>query len=724
MVKFIKNYRQLNSMDCGPACLQMICAFHHVDVSLEDIKTATQVGIHGTSLLGLADAGESFGFNAVSARLSIPELLEMPLPCIVHWDQKHFVVVTHRSTSKQIEVIDPAKGKIRYKVSEFLTHWVSGAGEAGIGLFLSPARENLKTVAGPPGRSLKIGPYFSRYRKLIVQLALSLVVGSAIQLALPYLTQSIVDVGISSNNLTVIQLIIAAQLVFFLSQTVVEFVRSQTLVYLTSHISLSVLSGFWMKLLRLPISFFESRHTGDIWQRVNDHQRIETFVSGTAIQTVMSIFSVLVFSIVLVRYDLNIFGIFLIGSLLHLLWIRLFLARRKKIDYSRFDLQAKENSTIIQLIYGVREIKLNNAEDIKRWTWEDIRGGLLRLNFSALTLNQLQQSGAIAISQTRNILITYITASQVIDGHLTLGSMLAIQYVIGLLSNPVEQLVAFSQQAFEIQIAVDRLREIHRFKDEEPDDVTMISELPSSHEIAFNDLSFAYPGPVGKAVLTNISATIPARKVTAIVGESGSGKTTILRLIQKFYSSFTGNLTIGDQPLNSLSPRFWRAQCGSVMQDGYLFTDTIANNIALGDKVPDVARLHFACEVASVHDFVSALPQGLDTMIGQGFTDLSTGQRQRILIARVVYKNPPFIFFDEATNALDANTEKAIMGRFQDFFKGKTVIVVAHRMSTIKNADKIIVLEKGRIVEQGTHSELTAKSGRYFDLIKNQLEIG
>ena len=728
--KTFTTYRQLDAMDCGPTCLKMVFKHYGKQINLEGLKKASQIGTTGVSLLGMSEAAEKYGFRTRSARVTFEQLLEdAPLPCILHWDKYHFVVLTPSVNKKKLTIADPAKGLVTFTKAEFLNFWISiskDGEQKGIALLLTP-RGSFYQHEDERDKEISWGMlsrYALNYKKQIAQLCIGLLIGSLLQLIFPYLTQSIVDTGINTQNLHFIQIILIAQFALFFGQTVVEFIRSRILLFVSTHINLSILSDFWIKLMRLPLNFFDTKQTGDILQRINDHHRIESFITGTALQTLFSVFNLLVFSVVLLTYNTLVFTIFFFGSAFYLIWIRIFLKYRRTLDYKRFAVASKESSATMQLVQGMHEIKLNNAEHLKRWEWESLQAALFKLNFKSLSLSQYQQAGAFFINQGKNIFITYLVAKSVLEGQLTLGAMLAIQYIIGQLNSPVEQLISFSQQAQDAKISLERLNEIHRLDDEESTDRPYTNSIVGNTSIQFRELSFTYTGAGNAPVLSNINVEFPAGKITAIVGMSGSGKTTILKLIQKFYENFQGEIKIGEANLKYISPYYWRSISGSVMQDGYIFSDSIDKNIAVGDETPDYQKLIHACKVANILSFVEGLPLGFNTKIGAEGNGISTGQKQRILIARVVYKNPKFILFDEATNALDANNEKAIMENLQEFFKGRTVIIVAHRLSTVKNADKIVVLEQGRIVEEGNHIELTRKKGKYYELVKNQLELG
>jgi ATP-binding cassette subfamily B protein len=715
-------------MDCGPTCLRMIAKFYGKNFNLQKLRSISGINREGVSLLGISEAAEKIGFRSTGAKINMEDLKKSDFPLILHWNQNHFVVL-YKVRSGYLHIADPAKGLLKYSESEFLKHWTGSArnGHAeGIVLILSPTPD-FYSQEGDTHKTLSFSyllKYLYRYKVLIIQLLVGLAVGSLLQLVLPFLTQSVVDIGINTRNLNFIYIILIAQTMLFIGRMSVDFIRSWILLHISTRINISILTDFLIKLMKLPMAFFDSKMTGDIMQRMNDQKRIESFLTGSTLSVVFSMFNLIIFSFVLAYYNISIFLIFLVSTILYSFWVMLFLKRRRKLDFKRFDLSAKNQSSIVQLISGMQEIKLNNCEQQHRWEWERLQAGLFRFNIASLKLGQYQQAGTFFINEGKNILITFLVAKSVIDGQLTLGAMMAVQYIIGQLNSPIEQMLGFTQQLQDAKISLERLNEVRELEDEEPVEKTFVKELPSDTSLSLENLTFTYPGAGNEPVLSKISLSIPKGKTTAIVGMSGSGKTTILKLLLRFYEPEKGDIKIGSGYLNQISFRYWRGLCGVVMQDGYIFSDSIAKNIAVGDDYPDMIKLKHAAEMANITDFIESLPLGMNTKIGSEGNGISQGQRQRILIARAVYKDPQYIFFDEATNALDSNNEKVIMQNLENFFRGRTVVVVAHRLSTVKNADNIVVLDKGSIIEQGTHDELTRSKGEYYQLVKNQLELG
>ncbi len=721
-------YRQLESMDCGPTCLRMIARFYGKNFSLETLRQKTRRSRSGVSLLGISKAAEQIGFRTVGARVSFESLQRTNnLPCIAHWNQDHFVVI-YKVKRGRVYVADPSRALLSYQKKEFLEKWriSDNATEEGIVLFVEPTpsfysvEEEIDSSIG----LTKVLAYLRSHRRLFGQLVLGMLVGALIQGFLPFFTRAIVDIGLSTRDVHFIYAVLAGQLLLSVGQTAVEFIRGWILLHISTRISISILSDFLMKLLRLPLSFFDTSIAGDIMQRINDQRRIELFLTSTLFNTLFSLVSLVVFGSVLFSFNRPIFSIFLLGSLLYMGWVVGFLRFRKRLDYKRFDAGSSSHNNMMQLINGVQEIKLNDCGSYKLWEWERLQAKLFRYNTESLSLSQYQQVGAFFINQTKNILIIFYAAQAVLQGQLSLGEMLAIQFIVGQLNLPVEQLIQFTQSAQDAKISVDRLNDVHRVTDEEPEDKMLLTALPDDKSISLRDIGFTYPGAGNKAVLQNLNLDIPQGKITAIVGDSGSGKTTLLKLLLKIQQPENGRIAIEDTDYNTLSHTTLRKDCGVVMQDGFIFSDTIANNIMVSSEEKNPSRLLHALRMANIEDFVKTSALGLNTKIGADGNGLSQGQKQRILIARAIYKNPSYIFLDEATNALDANNEKVIMENLNQFFKGRTVVVVAHRLSTVKHADQIIVLQKGTVTERGTHEELVQRQGAYYNLVRNQLELG
>jgi len=721
--------RQLDHKDCGPTCVSMISKFYGKAYSMPFLRERAYITRDGVNLLGISDLAEAIGFRTLGVRVTFEQLEEqLPLPCIAHWRLNHFIVI-YKIKKGKVYVADPAHGLITYTVEEFKKSWVSLPGEQGVLLLMEPTPEFMEKEEGTTAKINKTGfrflfKYLFRYKRYIIQLFIGLLVGTVLQLILPFLTQSLVDFGIANQNIGFVYVVLIAQLVITFSSASVEFIRSWILLHISTRINISIVSDFLIKLMKLPISYFDAKMTGDIMQRINDHSRIEQFMTGSTLNTLFSLINFVVFGVIMAIYSMKILVIFMIGSALYAVWILLFLKIRKELDYKRFSQMSDNQSNIIQLISGMQEIKLNNCEKQKRWEWENIQARLFKLSVKGLTVGQYQQAGSLLINELKNIIISFLSAKEVIEGNMTLGMMMSISYILGQLNLPINQLIGFIQSAQDAKISLERLSEIHNKDDEENPEQQINNFLPENKNLSLHNVSFQYEGKHSEMVLKDINVTIPQGKVTAIVGTSGSGKTTLLKLLLKFYPPASGDVKVGDINLQNFSSSMWRKKCGVVMQDGFIFSDTIAKNIAVGDEFVDRERLMWAVKVANIQEFIEGLPMAYNQKIGADGHGLSMGQRQRILIARSVYKNPDYIFFDEATNSLDANNEKVIMQNLDEFFKGKTVVVVAHRLSTVKKADQIIVLEKGDMIEKGTHEELVKLRGAYYNLVKNQLELG
>ena len=731
-------YRQLDNKDCGPTCLKIIAKHYGKNINIQQLRQISETNREGSNLLKISDAAEKIGFRSLGVKLNVNQLEEAPLPCILHWNSNHYVVLY--KIKKGIYCIsDPAFGLLQYNEKEFIKFWIGNNAdettEEGIALLLEPTPKFYRPLTPKGGNDLEeekhlfhsplwgLAAYLFPYKSFVIQLIIGLLAGSLLQLIFPFLTQSIVDVGIQNQNINFIYLILFAQLFLFVGKTGLELIRSWILLHLSTRINISLISDFFIKLMNLPISFFDVRMTGDIMQRVNDHHRIERILTTSSLNVLFSLINMLIMGGVLAYYNLKIFAVFFAGSFLYFFWVVLFLKRREKLDYKRFAEVSQEQSKVIELINGMQEIKLHNAEKQKRWGWEFIQARLFKVSMKGLVLEQTQNIGSNFINELKNIIIIFLSAKLVIDGQITLGMMLAISSIVGSLNGPILQLINFIREAQDAKISLARLSEIHEKEDETQQEETQSHEIPKESDIVIKDLSFRYIGS-DIPVLEGLNLTIPANKVTAIVGTSGSGKTTLMKLLLKFYEPNKGQLTIGKTDLNNIKQKSWRSHIGTVMQEGYIFNDTIANNIAIGVDIIDKKRLEYAADVANIATFIQDYPLGYNTKIGMEGIGMSTGQKQRLLIARAVYKNPEMLFFDEATSALDANNEKEIMEKLDVFFKNKTVVVIAHRLSTVMNADQIVVLEKGKIVEIGNHIELVKLKGNYYELVRNQLQLG
>ena len=732
---FFPHYKQADGKDCGPTCLKIIAKHYNKNLNIQTLRELSETTREGSNLLSLSEAAEKIGFRTLGVKVSLEKLLEAPLPCILHWNKNHYVVLykikSKKSKIEKLYISDPAFGLLEYTQEDFLKFWIGNNAdeetEEGIVLLLepTPAFYELGTYnEEKKGYNLSyLSKYLIRYKSFIVQLAIGLLAGSILQLIFPFLTQSIVDVGIQNQNIHFIWLVLIAQLFLFFGKTALEFFRSWIMLHLSTRINISLISDFFIKLMNLPISFFDVRMTGDIMQRINDHSRIERILTTSSLSVLFSVVNMLIMGGILAYYNLQIFTVFFIGSFLYFGWILIFLKRRETLDYKRFSEISQEQSKVIELINGMQEIKLHNAEKQKRWGWEYVQARLFKVSMQGLVLEQTQSIGSNFINELKNIFIVFLSAKLVIDGEITLGMMMAISSIVGNLNAPVIQLIGFVRELQDAKISLARLGEIHDKEDEVQSENDTIKDIPKKADITVKNISFRYTGSE-QFVLDRLSLTIPANKVTAIVGTSGSGKTTLMKLLLKFYEPIEGIINYDSIDLKNISQKTWRTHVGSVMQEGYIFNDTLANNIAIGVDAIDKERLRYASDVANIKSYIDSLPLGYNTKIGIEGMGMSTGQKQRLLIARAVYKNPEMLFFDEATSALDANNEKEIMEKLNVFFKNKTVVVIAHRLSTVMNADQIVVLDKGNIIEQGTHKDLVALKGNYYELVRNQLQLG
>lgn len=722
--------RQPDSMECGATCLRIIALHYGKTYSAERMRQLCDISHNGVSMLCMRHAAEEMGFSTVCGKMTVENLIaQRPFPCILHWNQNHFVVlydVKKRGSSYEFYISDPARCRLKIDETHFREAWTGStdAGGKGILMAMEPSEEFYKIKEdSSTGKSLAfIWKFLRTYRHLFGQLALGILIAAALQLVFPFLTQAIVDKGIHQKNFNFILLILFGQLMLVAGSTAVEFIRRWLLLHISTRVNISLLSAFFLKLMKLPMAFFDTKLRGDILQRIQDHRRLEGFMTAESLMTAFAVFTVVVLGGVLLYYNWVIFLVFLSGSLLYVVWISIFLYKRKAVDYEFFDLQAKSQNKAMQILEGMQDIKLQNCERRQRWEWEDTQADLFDATVVSTKLQQKQEAGSKLINEVKNIVITVMTAALVIDGELTLGMMLSIQYIVGQLNVPVDQLVRFIYSWQDVQIGIERINEIHHKPEENLE--RPVAAIPEKSDILISGLSFSYSGMGNKRVLDNINLTIPAEKTTAIVGASGSGKTTLIKLLLGFYLPVEGTITVGGEDLRKINLDYWRSRCGTVMQDGYIFSDSVARNIAMDNEEVDMARVEESARLANVTEIISTMPHGFGTMIGTDGQGLSQGQKQRVLIARAIYKSPQFLFFDEATNSLDTGNEKRISENLAEFSKGRTMVIVAHRLSTVRNADNIVVLDKGKIGEQGTHDELVARRGVYYELIRNQLELG
>ena len=725
--------RQHDCMQCGIACLQMICNYYGKEYSLDSLSKICFATTEGVSMLGISETATNLGFHVVNVKCTVKTLTEVSLPSILHWNQNHFVVLYRVKNEKKFYIADPGKGLVTYSLEEFKKHWIStnsNGQDKGIAMFLETTptffthqMEDKKKISGKRSFHFLFG-YVKKYRKYFGQVILGLIVGSLSQLVLPFLTQSIVDVGIKNQDIGFVWLILLGQLMLTISRTAIDFIRRWLLLHISLRINISLVSDFFIKLLKLPMSFFDTKLMGDLMQRMNDHSRVNNFLTQQTLNITFAMLTFVVFSVVLFFYNKLVFAIFLLGSILYGVWMTLFLKQRKLLDYELFEQQAINNNKTYEFITTIQESKLQDCEQRRRWEWEDTQAELFGVQMKSLKLQQTQEAGSIFINEVKNIIITVVAATAVIHGQMTLGMMLAVQYIIGQLNSPVEQLMNFFYSLQDVKISLERINEIHQMDDENGKEGLLTSIEDKNEGIDIKNIMFKYDPHALRKTIDDVSIHIPQGKVTAIVGASGSGKTTLIRLMLGYYPVLEGKINIGNTDINKLNKKWWRRQCGVVMQDGVIFSESIARNIAVDDGDIDKERLLKAAEIACIKDYVMALPLKFNTKIGRDGVGLSQGQKQRILIARAVYKNPDYIFLDEATNSLDANNERSIVENLDKFYKGKTVVIVAHRLSTVKNADQIVVIDHGKVVEVGNHESLTAKRGAYYNLVKNQLELG
>lgn len=723
----MKLSRQFDAMDCGPACIRMIAEHHGKRFPLNYLRNLSYLARDGVSVAGIHEGLEAIGFEGNTFKLTLKELGTLcPLPAILHWNQNHFVVLYRvekkRNGKTFYHVADPAYGKHRFNEGEFIQEWLSG--DKGVALAVEPT--DLFYEQNPPEeeRTLRhfIGRYLSPYKNEMFQLALGLLAGVATSLIAPFLTQAMIDRGIGDKDLNIIVVIVIAQLCLFLGGYMINLIRNWVVLYMSTRINIRIISDYLEKVMRLPMKFFETKSIGDFNQRISDHYRLESFTTSETLMTVFSLISFSVFFIIIGLYSIKILAVYLIFTILSILWMVYFLKKRKTIDYKLFRIRTENQNAIFEMINGMSEIKLNNFQEFKRKEWQQIQGKLYKARMKSLGINQTQGAGYTILNQSQSIIVTFIVAIAVVRGEITLGMMMSITYILGQMSSPLSQLIGFVQRLQDAKISLERSGEVHIQEDE--DCKELYRSLPESNEsIAVRNLSFRYGGTYSKIVLKEIDFVITKGRTTAIVGESGSGKTTLIKLLLKFYPPTEGIIYLGEMPLDDFSADEWRSNCGIVMQDNFIFADTIERNIVLGDEEIDKERLAEAIRIANLVSFLEQQPMGLQTRVGTAGMGISGGEKQRIMIARAVYKNPNYLFLDEATSSLDAENERIIVENLNAFFRYKTVVVIAHRLSTVKNAHQIVVLKDGEIKETGNHKKLIARKGVYYELVHNQLDL-
>lgn len=719
-----KALKQLNARDCGPTCVRMIALYYGKSYSLEWLRRLSGYNKHGTTMYHLSSLSEKIGLRPRGVRLSSDVLELVNTPAILHWKDNHFIVLLKVLKNGGVKVADPAAGIITYTRQEFLSGWLKKNDNRGNALLLEVSPKFYEEE-NKGGKNKLTWSFFLVYLKQckpqLTAMFAAFLFSLFLQMITPFMMQSMIDIGIEGRNFSFIQLIVISQIVLVVSSTVVSFIKSRISLRMSNILNLSILSDFWIKLSRLPIFYFDRYQTGDTLKRLGDHSVIQGFMTSTAINLVTSIINFILYSIILITFNFQLFLIFMIGNLVYFLWIRAFMGIRRKLNYQAFELGAKAQNTTIQLIQGMQDIKLNNAEQAKRWEWEDLQTRLFQFGFKSMNFNQVQSAGALLISQVKDISLSLIVAKLVIDGEITLGTMVSVQYIIGQLSGPVAAFIGLVQSSQDAKISLERLNDIHEVEEEEPRDKPFMHNLPeSATEIVLDKMNYMYPG-ADSNVLKDISLHIPLGKMTAIVGASGGGKSTLLKILMKSYTDYKGDIQVGSADFKKISPGYWRSLSGFVTHDGFIFNDTIERNIAMGDETPDTDWVEECCRIANISEFIDTLPNGLETLIGTEGIGISQGQKQRLLIARALYKRPQFLFLDEATNALDANNETEIISNLKSHTIGKTVIVIAHRLSTVKDADQILLLNDGEVVEKGCHGELIEVKGRYWDLVEKQM---
>ena len=721
--------RQLDAMDCGPACLAYISKIYDKKYSLQYLREICYISKRGVTLLGILEAGKAIGFEVFSTKVDLDTIINKVklYPCIIHWEQNHFVVLNKIVKTKKSKLyfylMDPRSGFIKLNEKQFRNGWL-GNNDKGIVAFFEPKDEFLNISIEKQKKINYEELLYSLhpYKKKFVLLIFLVFASSLITLVFPFFTKELIDNGISQKNLNLISLILLAQLSLFLGSMIINVIRNWLTLYIGTYVSINLISDFITKLVKLPMKNFDNHMIGDLNQRIIDNERIERLITSESITTFFSIFSFLVFFVVLAYFNIITLVIYFALTLIGLLWSIYWINKKKILDFYEFQLKSKNQESIFEIFSGIRDIKLFQLENFKLTKWQSVQNELLSLNIKILKIDQIQTFGYQFINQLKNIIVTYFVAILVLKGKMSLGTLLSISYIIGEMNSPIAQLVSFIKKLQEAKLSFTRLSEISTQLPEENNFNKQLN-TKNNEGIVINNLSFSYENIQSSIVLNNINITIPNSKVTAIVGHSGSGKTTLMKILLRFYEPTKGNIYFNGDDILTISPNDLRKHIGTVLQDGFIFSETIERNVVTNSEEADLEKLNNALKIACIFDFVNSLPQKHNTIIGSLGNNLSTGQKQRILIARAIYKNPNYLFLDEATSALDSKTEKIIHNNLIEFYKNKTVLIIAHRLSTVKNADNIIVLDSGKVVESGNHKELIEKKGAYYDLINNQLEL-
>jgi len=715
-------FKQLDAMDCGPASLKIICKYYGKNFSMKYLRDKCSITKEGVSLKDLSRVSDEIGLRTLPLKTSYSDLVnKIPLPCIIHWNYSHFVVL-YKIKEDRAYVSDPQSGLITYSREDFEYGWKKNE-ERGIILVIEPSAkfydiEDVKTDNILSNYFKYLKPHYN----FLTQVFVGMLLGVFISLLFPFITQAIVDIGIETQDFNFINILLVATVVLTLSSVFSGYVQSRMMLYVSDRVNINMVSDFIHKLVHLPTTFFERKMTSDILNRINDHNRIQQFILNSFLGIIIATLSLIIYSAILAYYSTTLFLFFIIGTILYVLWVSLFLKKRRVLDYKYFDSNSFNQNEIIQIAENSTEIKINNLQQRKRWDWEKSRFEIYGLNIKLLNLTQIQSIGTNLINRLKNVFITFFAAKAVINGDMTLGMMLSAQYIIGQMNGPVGQFIQFIQSYQDAKISLERVSEVVNDEEEEAVFEKLELELPTSKTISIKNMSFKYHS-TNNYVLKNINLEIPEGKMTAIVGQSGSGKTTLMKILLRLYQNYEGSITIENTNFTSINIHNWRSNCGAVLQEGKIFSDTIFQNIVLEEDNVDMEKLNTSLQLANLNDFINQLPQKIYTAIGDVGIGISGGQKQRILIARALYKDPDFLFFDEATNSLDTKNENEISTNLSKTIKGKTTIVIAHRLSTVKNADQIVVLEQGEIAEIGSHTELLKNKGAYYNLISNQLEL-